>query len=135
MNRRTVTLSECERGMRMQSVGIDAVEIDRVSAVLARHGERFLSRVYTQREIDFCRLRVPELAARFAGKEAISKALGTGLKGIGWREMEILPDRRGKPLVYLHGRAARRAEELALARWAISLTHSRDLALAFVVAS
>jgi holo-[acyl-carrier protein] synthase len=76
---------------------------------------------------------VPELAVRFAGKEAISKALGTGLNGVSWREMEILADLRGKPIVHLHGRAAARAAELGLECFAISLSHSHDNAVAFVV--
>ena len=121
--------------MAPNSVGIDAIEIARIRTALERHPERFLRRVYTPAEAAYCRGRVPELAARFAAKEAISKALGTGLRGIVWREMEILPDRRGKPLVYLHGRARRRAEELGLTHFAVSLTHARELALAFVVAS
>ncbi len=121
--------------MAPNSVGIDIIEIHRVQAVLDRHGERFLSRVYTRSELAYCRGRVPELAVRFAGKEAISKALGTGIRGIVWREMEILPDRRGKPLVFLHGRASRRAEELGLTHFAISLTHAREIAMATVVAS
>ena len=119
----------------MHSVGVDAVEIDRISRSLERFGERFLRRVYTEKEIFFCRGRVPELAARFAAKEAISKALGTGIRGIVWREMEILPDRRGKPLVYLHGKAESRAAELGLAEFEVSLTHSRELAIAVVVAA
>jgi len=120
------------------SAGVDIVEIGRLERVLERWGERFLNRVYTRREQAFCRGRVPELAARFAAKEAISKALGTGIVGRGgvnWLEMEVLPDRRGKPLVYLHGRARQRAEELGLTEWAISLSHERQMAVAFVVAS
>lgn len=119
----------------MHSVGVDAVEIDRIARSLERFGERFLRRVYTEKEVFFCRGRVPELAARFAAKEAISKALGTGIRGIVWREMEILPDSRGKPLVYLHGRAASRAVELGLAEFEVSLTHARELAIAVVVAA
>ncbi len=76
------------------AVGIDTIEIPRVQRVLERHGERFLKRVYTPTEVAFCRGRVPELAARFAAKEAVMKALGTGVRGIGWREIEVLPDRR-----------------------------------------
>jgi len=91
------------------SVGVDIIEIERIEAVLRRHGERFLQRVYTPAERAYCRGRVPELAARFAAKEAVSKALGTGLRGIAWQEMEILGDERGKPLVNLHGRAKARA--------------------------
>jgi holo-[acyl-carrier protein] synthase len=74
------------------------------------------------------------LAARFAAKEAASKALGTGIAGIVWRELEVLSDRRGKPLLFLHGQARARADELGLDTWAVSITHSRDLACAFVVA-
>jgi holo-[acyl-carrier protein] synthase len=117
------------------SVGVDIIEIERIEAALRRHGERFLQRVYTPTEQAYCRGRVPELAARFAAKEAISKALGTGMRGIAWQEMEILGDERGKPLVHLHGRAKARAEELGLSKFAISLSHSRDYAVAFVMAA
>ncbi len=120
--------------MSSLAAGIDAIEIDRVRKTLARHPERFLTRVYTETEIAFCRGRVQELAARFAAKEATMKALGTGIRGVGWREIEILADRRGKPLVYLHGRAAKRAEAIGMGQPEVSLTHSRDLAFAFVVA-
>ncbi len=116
------------------SAGVDAVEIRRIAAALERFGARFEQRVFTPRELAFCRGRVPELAARFAAKEAVSKALGTGLRGIGWREVEILPNRRGKPQVYLYGRALARAAELGLTHFEVSLTHTDELAIAFVVA-
>ncbi len=115
------------------AVGIDIIEIARVRAVLQRHPERFLSRVFTREEAAFCRGRVPELAARFAAKEAVMKALGTGARGLAWREIEILPNQRGKPLVYLHGMAKVRAEAIGLRGVDISLTHSRELAIAAVV--
>src|SRR3990172_4907052 len=95
--------------------GVDVIEIERVEAALARFGERFLRRVYTAEEAAFCRGRVHELAARFAAKEAVMKALGTGAKGVAWREIEVLPNHRGKPLVYLYGRAKARAERVGLA--------------------
>jgi holo-[acyl-carrier protein] synthase len=120
------------------SVGVDIIEIERIKQVLQRHGERFLHRVYTEAEIAYCRGRVPELAARFAAKEAASKALGTGIVGRGgifWREVEVLPDTRGKPLVHLRGRAQDRAQSLGLKRFAISLSHSQEYAVAFVVAT
>jgi holo-[acyl-carrier protein] synthase len=125
-----------ERGTPL-SVGVDIIEIERIRQVFQRHGERFLRRVYTEAEIAYCRGRVPELAARFAAKEAVSKALGTGLIGRGgifWREVEVLSDARGKPLVHLHGQAKDRAEGLGLKEFAISLSHSQEYALAFVVA-
>ncbi len=117
------------------SVGVDIIEIDRVQRALERWGDRFLRHVYTHDEVAFCRGHAPELAARFAAKEAISKALGTGMAGISWCEMEVLPDLRGKPLVQLHGRAAARAQALGLTDFAISLSHSRDYAVASVVAT
>jgi len=118
----------------MLSVGVDIIEIERIQRAIARWKGRFLQRVYTESELALCKGRAPELAVRFAGKEAISKALGTGLFGVSWREMEILADLRGKPLVYLHERAAQRAAALGLTEFAISLSHSRDYAVAFVAA-
>jgi holo-[acyl-carrier protein] synthase len=119
----------------MLSVGTDIIEISRVARAVERRGERFLRRIYTEAELAHCRGRISELAVRFAAKEAISKALGTGIVGISWVEMEVLADGRGKPEVVLHGRALARAQELGLKQWAISLSHSKDNALAFVVAT
>ena len=121
------------------SVGVDIVEVPRIARALERWGERFLNRVYTPGEIAYCRGRVPELAVRFAAKEAVSKALGVGMRmlsrdGINWRDAEIVGDGRGKPLVRLYGRAAERANELGLTEWAVSLSHTREYAVAFVVA-
>ena len=116
------------------STGIDIIEIGRIERAVKRWGERFQEHIYTPAEIAFCRGRVPELAVRFAGKEAVSKALGTGIFGISWREIEILPDRLGKPLVRLYGRAQARAEALGLKEFAISLSHSNEYAVASVVA-
>jgi holo-[acyl-carrier protein] synthase len=115
------------------AVGTDIIEIGRIEKVYAEFGERFLRRVYTERERERYRGRTNELAARFAAKEATSKALGTGIIGIHWREMEILPNRRGKPVLILHGEAADRARRLGLTSFSVSLTHSRTDAMAFVV--
>ena len=120
--------------MSANAVGVDIIEIERVERALAKFGERFLRRVYTRLEVAFCRGRVPELAARFAAKEAVSKALGTGMRGVAWREIEVSPDQRGKPHVHLYGRARQRAQDLGLDTFAISLSHSRDHAIAFVSA-
>ncbi len=110
------------------------MEIDRIARVLARFGERFLARIYTPAEIALCRGRVPELAARFAAKEATMKALGTGVRGVAWRDIEVLPNRRGKPLLILHGTAAARAERIGLKDVDVTLTHARNCAAAIVVA-
>jgi holo-[acyl-carrier protein] synthase len=115
------------------AVGVDMIETDRVRKVLQRHPGRFLTRVFTPEEVAFCRGRVPELAARFAAKEAVMKALGTGARSVGWREIEVLPDRRGKPLVYLYGGAAERAASIGLEAIDISLSHLESFAIAVVV--
>jgi holo-[acyl-carrier protein] synthase len=123
----------------MLTTGIDLIRIARVDRMLIRYGDRFLERIFTPAEILYCRGRLPELAARFAAKEAVSKALGVGMRmiapdGIRWREVEVIGDMRGKPLVRLYGRAAERANELGLKEWAVSLSHTREHAVAFVVA-
>ncbi|MBI2724468.1 MAG: holo-ACP synthase [Chloroflexi bacterium] len=114
------------------AVGIDVIVISRVARVLAKHPRRFLERVFTPEEVAFCRGRVHELAARFAAKEATMKALGTGARGLSWREIEVLPNRRGKPLLYLHGLARQRAGAIGFRGADISLTHEGDLAIAVV---
>ncbi|MBE9483034.1 MAG: holo-ACP synthase, partial [Chloroflexi bacterium] len=109
----------------MQYVGIDIIEIARIKRAIARWGEQFLHRVYTEPELRLSRKKPSSLAARFAGKEAVIKAFGTQNKGIGWRDIEILSDPSGKPLVYLYGKAQNQANYIGLASLAISLSHSR----------
>ncbi len=123
----------------MLTTGVDLVSVPRLERALDRHGQRFLARIYTPAEIVFCRGRLPELAARFAAKEAAAKALGVGMAllhpaGIHFPDVEVLPDSLGKPHLRLSGRAAERALELGLREWAISLSHERDMAIAIVVA-
>jgi len=117
----------------MYCVGVDIIEIERIERVVARWGECFLNRVYTEAELDICKNRAPALAVRFAAKEAVMKALGTGVRGVGWREIEVLANSDGKPLVYLYGGAKRKAEELGVEELGISLSHSREYAIASVV--
>jgi holo-[acyl-carrier protein] synthase len=120
------------------SVGVDIVEIDRIARTLARFGERFLRRVYTEAEVAYCRGRPARLAARFAAKEAVAKALGVGIfwhEGVTWRDVEVTRDHRGKPGVRLHGSALERAQQEGLTQWALSLSHSREYAVAMVVAT
>ena len=113
--------------------GVDLIEIQRIQAVIDRHGERFLKRVFTELEIFQCRGRADALAVCFAAKEAASKALGTGIGPISWRDIEILHKWSGEPYLVLHGEAEKIAKDLGLANWAVSLSHSRDNAIAVVV--
>ncbi|MCH8162242.1 MAG: holo-ACP synthase [Chloroflexi bacterium] len=115
------------------AVGIDTIEIPRVRRVLERHGERFLKRVYTPTEVAFCRGRVAELAARFAAKEAVMKALGTGIRGVPWKDIEVERRRGSAPTVKLHRKALARAQLLGIEQLALSLSHSDEFAVAFVV--
>ena len=119
--------------MQDVSVGVDVIEIKRVAATLARFGDRFLERVFTEGETAYCRGRAPQLAARFAAKEAVMKALGTGTRGVGWREVEVTRKPTGEPGIALHGRAAERAARLGIDRIAVSLSHSRHYAVASVI--
>jgi holo-[acyl-carrier protein] synthase len=116
------------------ATGIDIIEIERIEAAVRRWGERFLHRIYTDGEIAYCRGRAQSLAGRFAAKEATSKALGIGIRRLRWRDIEILPDPRGKPQIVLHGKAAAAAQQQGLAGFDVSITHSRSDAAAMVVA-
>ena len=121
----------------VHSVGIDLIEVERIEATIARYGNRFLTRVFTENELQYCRGQAHQLAARFAAKEAVSKALGTGIqhrRGAAWREIEVVSDEHGKPTIHLTGAAARRAAQLNLHSFAISLSHRRAHAVAMVVA-
>jgi len=117
----------------MQRVGVDIIEIDRIDAALKRFGQRFLRHIYTESEQTLCRERPHVLAVHFAGKEAVMKALGTGVKGISWCEIEILAKPSGEPVVNLYGKAKAKAVSLGLDGFAISLSHSREYAIATVV--
>jgi holo-[acyl-carrier protein] synthase len=116
------------------AVGIDIIEVERVRKVFEHHGERFLRRVFTEMEIRQCRGKAERLAGRFAAKEAISKALGTGLHGVGWREMEIVQLRSGRPTVSLHGRAKKRAELLGLSAFDVSMADLSAFSIAVAIA-
>ncbi len=119
-------------------IGVDLVKVARIAAALERHGERFLKRIFTPREIDHCRGKVRAasmLALRFAAKEAFSKALGVGLRkdGIRWREVEVVPDPRGKPEILVTGRAAELCAAAGITGMHLTLTDEDHLALAVVV--
>ena len=117
----------------MNYIGVDIIEIARIERAMERWGESFLHRIYTEPELRLCRKKSSPLAVRFAGKEAVMKALGTGTKGISWREIEILAEPSGKPLVHLYGKARDKADSLGLDTLAISLSHSKEYAIASVV--
>jgi len=114
--------------------GVDLIEVERIRQVVARHGKRFLRRVFTARELAQVGQNTSSLAARFAAKEAVAKALCTGIGEVGWKDVEILRGEAREPRLHLHGAAVRRAEELGLDRWSVSLSHTREHAIAFVVA-
>jgi len=115
-------------------LGVDLLEIDRVSAAIARHGQRFFDRLYTPQELIDCNGSIPSLAARIAAKEAAAKALGTGIGEVSWKEIETVRGPRGEPQLRLSGRARRRAEALGLESWSVTLSHTDRLAMAAVAA-
>lgn len=115
--------------------GVDLIDISRIGDAIERHGERFISRVFTEVEQRDCNGRIPSLAARFAAKEAASKALGCGIGDVSWLDIEVRSDENKSPYLVLHGEGERLAKELGLANWAVSLSHTENQAIAFVVAS
>ena len=117
----------------MLITGVDIIEIKRVEKVAFSYGDRFLKRIYTDGEIKYCRGRAPQLASRFAAKEAVMKALGTGIRGVGWRDVEVTRKRGMAPDIKLHGRAQKRASQIGLTGLAISLSHSKEFAVASVI--
>jgi len=119
----------------MQRVGVDLVEVERVRRLVTHYGRRFVDRVFTPAEQDYCRDRVTSLAARWAAKEATAKSLACGIGDVGWRDIEVLNDERGAPYLRLYGAALERAQALGLTAWSISLSHTQEYAVAFVVAT
>ncbi|MCX5749287.1 MAG: holo-ACP synthase [Candidatus Saganbacteria bacterium] len=113
----------------IKGIGIDIVEIERIKNAVKRHGDKFLNRVYTSSELSYCKkfskFRFPELSVRFAAKEAYAKAIGTGMNGIHWRQIEVRNDKKGKPYLKLNGRTVKKAH--------VTLSHSRDYGVACVV--
>lgn len=122
--------------MDIIGLGFDATDIPRIAEVLARYGDRFLRRVFTDGEIAYCtrhRDPAPSLAARFASKEACMKALGTGhSRGVLWKDIEVFRD-HGPPQLRLHGGAARRAAQMQVEKSLLTITHSQALAMAQVL--
>ena len=117
------------------AVGVDMIEVARMERGFTRHGERFYQRFFTQQEQAYCKGRFTSLAGRFAIKEAVGKALGTGIGDISWTDVEVVCDARGKPELVLHNQAQQLAAEKGLTKWAISLSHTDTHAIGFVVAT
>ena len=111
-------------------LGIDIISVDRIRRVLAKHGRRFPKRVLTDAEDAYVRDRPENFAGRWAAKEAVSKVLGLGVRGVGWREIEIVRQPTGQPTARLHDRALRRADQLGMERIAVSISHEREWAVA-----
>lgn len=117
--------------------GVDIVAIARIGEMRDRHGDRFLERVYTPTEREYClasKTPLVRLAGRFAAKEAVLKVLGTGWRGgIGWTDVETLPDRFGRPHVFLHNECARLATEQGIESVLMSISHAGDYAIASAI--
>ena len=116
--------------------GVDLIEIKRIRRAVERYHERFLTRVFTTAELALCAGRSETLAGRFAAKEAVAKALGTGIwrHNITWTDIEVLRGEAGEPLLALHNAAAQRADHLDIHEWSISISHDRKRVVAFAVA-
>ena len=116
------------------ATGVDLIEISRIEEVIARHGKHYLERIYTPAELEQCGKRIESLAGRFAAKEAVAKALGSGIGDISWRDIEVLGDEQNAPGLTLHNAAKQKADELGLLNWSVSISHSQSHSVAFVVA-
>lgn len=123
--------------MSVRGIGVDVLNVARMSAIVARRGDAFLRRVFTPDEIAYCQRHqnpAPSLSARFSAKEAVIKALGMGWQhGMRWTDIEVVRAPGGKPDLVLHGATAEVAERLGIRRMHLSLTHESDRAIAFVV--
>lgn len=118
----------------MLTSGVDIIEIARVERSIARHGARFLDRIFTPQEQATCAGRAASLAGRFAVKEAVAKALGTGIGDIRWLDVEVMVAANGRPHLHLHRQAQMLAAQLGLEEWSISISHTDSLAIGFAVA-
>ncbi len=117
------------------ATGVDLIDIARIREAIERHGDRFVSRIFTEVEQRDCGGRISSFAARFAAKEAVSKALGCGIGDVSWLNIEIRSDEKKAPHLVLHGDGERLAKELGLLNWSVSMSHTESQAIAFVVAT
>ncbi len=116
----------------MKAIGVDIVETERIVDIIQKRGDRFLNRVFTLQELAYCQGRVTSLAARWAAKEAMSKAFGTGIGDMAFKDIEVVVNQRGKPDIILHGNAQRVAQEMCFTHIFLSLSHTDAYAVAFV---
>lgn len=114
--------------------GVDIIEVDRIDQAILRHGQRFFDRFYTPQELIDAGGRTPALAARFAAKEAVAKALGTGIGEVGWKDIEVRVGSNHEPYIQLYGNAERLATQMGLEEWSISLSHTNYHAVAVAIA-
>ena len=114
--------------------GIDLIEVARIERAMKRHGERFYKRFFTPQEVAFCEGRATSLAGRFAIKEAVGKALGTGIGDFTWTDVEVVCDGRGRPELVLHNRAREIAAAQGFITWSITLSHTETHAIGMAVA-
>ncbi len=121
--------------MPILRTGVDLVDIERFISACSRYQERLLSRLFTPTELSQNHRNMASLAARFAAKEAVVKALGTGIGPVAWQEIEICRGASGEPLLHLYGSALALAVELRLTNWSLSLSHTHNQAIAFVIAA
>jgi holo-[acyl-carrier protein] synthase len=119
-------------------IGTDIIECLRIAQMIQRHGEQFITRVYTPHEMQYCQARkqsTQHFAGRWAAKEAVLKALGTGWRrGISWRDVEIRTESSGKPFIVLHGGAREVSDELGIQEVLVSISHCRSHATAYAIA-
>jgi holo-[acyl-carrier protein] synthase len=113
--------------------GVDIIEVDRIDQAILRHGQRFFDRFYTSQEIIDAGGKTPALAARFAAKEAVAKALGTGIGDVGWKEIEVRTGPRREPQLFLYGEASSLAKKLGIDVWSISISHTNYHAVAVAI--
>ncbi len=113
--------------------GVDIIETDRIKEIRPEIRERFLNRVYTENELFLFRENYASLAGRFAAKEAVAKALGTGIGAVHWKDIEILKGEEGEPLLFLYNQAKKQSDLLGIELWSISISHSKTTAIAYVV--
>ena len=115
------------------AVGVDIIEIDRIEKAALDWKDSFLRRIYTEAELESSGNKPSSLAARFAAKEAVMKALGTGAKGLNWKDIEVISNSDGAPFIRLHGRAYNKAKEIGMSAFSVSMSHSKRYAIAVVL--